>query len=43
MSDDALVHVQGDINGKLEAFNIAWLKLATADFEPEERQKYGTE
>jgi len=39
MSDDELAQVQNNINGKLETINIAWLKLATADFEPDERKR----
>ena len=39
MSDDELAQVQKDIDEQLERIRIGWLRLATADFDPEERQR----
>lgn len=39
MSDAELVQVQSEIDEQLETINIGWLRLATADFEPEERKR----
>ena len=39
MSDAELVQVQSEIDEQLETINIGWLRLATADFEPDERKK----
>ena len=39
MSDDELAQVQKDIDEQLERIRIGWLRLATADFEPEERKR----
>jgi hypothetical protein len=38
MSDDELAQVQKDIDEQLERIRIGWLRLATADFDPEERK-----
>ena len=39
MSDDELAQVQKDIDDQLERIRIGWLRLATADFDPEERKR----
>ena len=39
MSDDELAQVQKDIDEQLERIRIGWLRLATADFDPEERKR----
>jgi len=39
MSDDELTQVQNCIDEQLESINIGWLRLATADFESEERKR----
>ena len=39
MSDAELVQVPSEIDEQLETINIGWLRLATADFEPDERKK----
>jgi hypothetical protein len=39
MSEAELAQVQRDINGQLETISAGWLRLATADFEPEERKR----
>ena len=39
MSDDVLAQVQNDIDEQLEKIRIGWLRLATADFDPEERKR----
>jgi hypothetical protein len=39
MSDAELTQVQGDIDEQLSKINVAWLRLSTADFEPEERKR----
>ena len=39
MSDDELAQVQKDIDDQLERIHIGWLRLATADFDPEERKR----
>jgi hypothetical protein len=39
MSDDELAQVQKDIDEQLESIRIGWLRLATADFDPEERKR----
>jgi hypothetical protein len=39
MSDDELAQVQKDIGEQLERIRIDWLRLATADFDPEERKR----
>ena len=39
MSDDELTQVQNGIDEQLESINIGWLRLATADFESEERKR----
>jgi len=39
MSDDELAQVQKDIDEQLERIRIDWLRLATADFDPEERKR----
>jgi hypothetical protein len=39
MSDDELAQVQNDIDEQLEKIRIGWLRLATADFDPEERKR----
>lgn len=39
MSDEELAQVQKDIDEQLERIRIGWLRLATADFDPEERKR----
>ena len=39
MSDDDLNRVQREIDEQLEKMRIGWVRLATADFDLEERQK----
>lgn len=39
MSDEELAQVQSEIDEQLENINIAWLRLATADFEAKERRR----
>jgi hypothetical protein len=39
MSDDQLAQVQRDIDEQLEAVHVDWLRLATAPFDPEERNR----
>ena len=39
MSDDDLNRVQREIDEQLEKMHIGWVRLATADFDPEERKK----
>jgi hypothetical protein len=39
MSDDDLNRVQREIDEELEKIHISWVRLATADFDLEERQK----
>jgi len=39
MSDDDLNRVQREIDEQLEKMRIGWVRLATADFDPEERKK----
>jgi hypothetical protein len=39
MLDDDLAQVQKDIDEQLETMRIGWLRLATADFGPEERKR----
>ena len=39
MSDDELTQVQNSIDEQLETIKIGWLRLATADFEPEKRKR----
>lgn len=39
MLDDDLVQVQKDIDQQLEKMRTGWLRLATSDFDPEERKR----
>ena len=39
MSDDELAQTQKDVDEQLERIHIGWLRLATADFDPEERKR----
>jgi hypothetical protein len=39
MSDNDLNRVQGEIDEQLEKMRIGWVRLATADFDPEERKE----
>ena len=39
MSDTELAQIQTDIDDRLEAIRVQWLRLATADFDAVERKK----